>query len=142
MFLLPSVTLVTLLSILYFQFHALPALGSVFRGVNAVVIALIISAAWSLGRRVVHSARELIVGAAALLAGVLHAHPVAILLVAAVLGYLSANELDDAHSPTKGPPGVSASVGSFIPLFGEALKFNGYVPQGGRFLLWRRGLLS
>lgn len=119
MFLLPSVTLVTLLSVLYFHFHALPALGSVFRGVNAVVIALIISAAWSLGRRVVHSARELIIGAAALIAGVLHVHPIVILLVAAVLGFLFAKELSDGIEPTKEPPGVSASVGSFIPLLGK-----------------------
>ncbi len=65
-FLLPSVSLVILLSALYFKFQALPALDGVLRVVNTVVIALVVSAAWSLGRRVVHSLRGLAIATAAL----------------------------------------------------------------------------
>lgn len=54
-FMLPSVALVILLSWLYFAFHAIPTLQVVLRGLGPVVIALILNAAWSMGRRAVRS---------------------------------------------------------------------------------------
>ena len=54
-FLAPSVALVILLAWLYFSFHTLPALQTALIGVGPVVIALILSAAWSMGRKAVHS---------------------------------------------------------------------------------------
>jgi chromate transporter len=50
-FLAPSVALVILLSWLYFTFHAIPALQRVLDGIGPVVIALILSAAWFMGRK-------------------------------------------------------------------------------------------
>jgi chromate transporter len=54
-FLAPSVALVILLSWLYFSFHALPALQTALLGLGPVVIALISSAAWSMGRKAVRT---------------------------------------------------------------------------------------
>jgi chromate transporter len=54
-FLAPSMVLVILLSWLYFSFHALPALQTALLGLGPVVIALILSAAWSMGRKAVQS---------------------------------------------------------------------------------------
>ncbi len=54
-FLAPSVLLVILLSWLYFSFHSIPALQTALHGLGPVVIALILSAAWSMGRKAVRS---------------------------------------------------------------------------------------
>lgn len=54
-FLAPSIVLVILLSWLYFSFHSIPALQTALRGLGPVVIALILSAAWSMGRKAVRS---------------------------------------------------------------------------------------
>ena len=54
-FLTPSVALVILLSWLYFSFHTIPALQTALLGLGPVVIALILSAAWSMGRKIVRS---------------------------------------------------------------------------------------
>lgn len=68
-FLAPSVLLVILLSWLYFTYHAIPALQSALSGVAPVVIALIVSAAWSMGRKGVRSwPATMLVGAALALA--------------------------------------------------------------------------
>ncbi|BDU72178.1 chromate efflux transporter [Mesoterricola silvestris] len=54
-FLAPSVAMVTLLAWLYFTFHTMPALQATLLGLGPVVIALILSAAWSMGRKAVQS---------------------------------------------------------------------------------------
>jgi len=54
-FLAPSVALVILLSWLYFSFHTIPALRTALLGLGPVVIALILNAAWSMGRKAVRS---------------------------------------------------------------------------------------
>jgi chromate transporter len=50
-FMTPSFLLVTLLSLLYFRFHELPALQSALLGCNPVVIALILVAGLGMARR-------------------------------------------------------------------------------------------
>ena len=65
----PSVLLVILLAWLYFAHHALPALQGVLAGVQTAVIALLVSAAWSLGRKSVRSLPAAILCAAGLAAG-------------------------------------------------------------------------
>ena len=54
-FMTPSVALVILLARLYFRFHAIPSLQMVMLGLGPVVIALILSAAWSMGRQAIRS---------------------------------------------------------------------------------------
>lgn len=54
-FMTPSVILVIGLSWLYFTYHTIPALHAAMRGLGPVVIALILSAVWSLGRKAVRT---------------------------------------------------------------------------------------
>ncbi|MEN6642020.1 MAG: chromate transporter [Armatimonadia bacterium] len=49
-FLIPSVTLVIILSALYVRFHHVPSLQAALKGIGPVVVALIIAAAWQMGK--------------------------------------------------------------------------------------------
>jgi chromate transporter len=132
-FLLPSVSLVILLSALYFKFHTLPALDGVMRAVNTVVIALIVSAAWSLGKRVVHSLRGLAIATAAFIASVLHVHPVMILLIAAIIGLVLAERVGDVGAPREHHPAQSRGLASLIPLFGKISALGATFLKAGLF---------
>lgn len=87
-FLFPSITLVIVLSDLYFRFHAIPALQGAVSGLGPVVIALIVDAGWSIGRRVVRSPSGAIIGALALVGGILKINILWVLLAAAGAGLL------------------------------------------------------
>lgn len=50
-FMLPSITIVIILSWLYFSFHTLPSLQTAFSGLAPVVVALILAAAFSIGKK-------------------------------------------------------------------------------------------
>ncbi len=65
-FLAPSVTAVIILSWLYFNYHQLPSMQSALHGVSAVVVALVVSAAWSMGKGRMRSAEPIILAALAL----------------------------------------------------------------------------
>jgi hypothetical protein len=54
-FMAPSLVLVLILSWLYFSYRAIPALKGAVAGLGPVVIALILSAAWSMGRKAFRS---------------------------------------------------------------------------------------
>ncbi len=64
----PSVFLVIALSALYFRFHTMPALQSALAGIGPVVVALIVSAAWRMGRGKVRTVESVTI---ALIAGAL-----------------------------------------------------------------------
>ena len=87
-FLLPSLALVIGLSHLYFRYHSIPALQGAVAGLGPVVIALILNAGWSLGRRVVRTPAAAGIAAAALAAGVLKVNAVWVLLGAGVGAFL------------------------------------------------------
>jgi chromate transporter len=85
-FLLPSVGLVILLSFLYFRYHAIPALQGVLQGVGPVVIALILAAAWSMGRKALASVPAVLLALAGAGAGAFGLNAVWVLLAAGLLG--------------------------------------------------------
>jgi chromate transporter len=85
-FLAPSITLVIVLSALYFRFHAVPALQSAVTGLGPVVVALIASAAWSIGSRSLGSWPARVLAACALAAGILRVNPAWILLASGLAG--------------------------------------------------------
>ena len=91
-FLVPSVSLVILLSWLYFTFHAIPALQSAIGGLSPVVIALILSAAWSMGRKAVRSWPTALLGVFALGASLLKVNAVYVLVAAGLLGLLAGKQ--------------------------------------------------
>ena len=87
-FLMPSLVLVTTLSHLYFRYHSMPAMQGAVVGLGPVVIALILDAAWSLGRQVRRSPATVCIAGAALLAGALKTNAVWVILAAGTVGLL------------------------------------------------------
>jgi chromate transporter len=85
-FLAPSVALVILLSWLYFSFHAIPALQAALQGLGPVVIALILSAAWSMGRKAVRSWTGGFLAALALILVLLKVNSLVALLAGGAVG--------------------------------------------------------
>jgi len=85
-FMAPSLVLVLILSWLYFSYHAIPALQGAVAGLGPVVIALIFSAAWSMGRKTFRSWIATLLCAAATVAGLYRINPVYVLVAAGVLG--------------------------------------------------------
>jgi chromate transporter len=85
-FMAPSLVLVLILSWLYFSYHAIPALQGAVAGLGPVVIALILSAAWSMGRKAIQSWIAALLFVAATVAGLYRINPVYVLVGAGILG--------------------------------------------------------
>jgi chromate transporter len=85
-FMAPSIVLVIALSWLYFSFHTIPSLQSALNGLSPVVIALILSAAWNMGRKSVRTGTTAIIALVACVANLAHINPVWILLAAGLIG--------------------------------------------------------
>jgi chromate transporter len=86
-FLLPSVTLVIALSHLYFQYHSIPAMQAAVAGLGPVVVALIVNAGWSIGRKVIRTPSSAAIAVAALVAGIAKVNTVWVLMCAGALSY-------------------------------------------------------
>jgi chromate transporter len=85
-FIAPSLVLVLILSWLYFSYHSIPALQGAVAGFGPVVIALVLSAAWSMGRKSIQSWIAALLFAAATVAGLYRINPVYVLAGAGMLG--------------------------------------------------------
>jgi chromate transporter len=109
-FLVPSITLVIILSDLYFRYHAVPALQGAVGGLAPVVIALILNAGWSIGRRVLRSWPAMVIGAGALAAGVAQWSAVWVLVTAGAAGFLLPVRLTAPRQPPQ--PGKVAGSGA------------------------------
>ncbi|MGA9753374.1 MAG: chromate efflux transporter [Acidobacteriota bacterium] len=100
-FMVPSVLLVILLSWLYFAYHSIPSLQAAVQGVGPVVIALIVAAAWSLGRKALRSWPAVVVALLALALSLLKVNAVYVLATAGALGLLTGNRRLGGGSPPK-----------------------------------------
>ncbi len=156
-FLLPSVAMVILLSFLYFRYHTIPALQGMLAGVGPVVIALILAAAWSMGRKALTGWPLFIFASAGAAAGVFRVNPVWVLLAAGLMGLLlgrrrinptlDQKNQDPGKTPKKEKPHEDrpvaslalplAAKGAGIPLGGMGLAFLkvGMIFFGGGFVL-------
>lgn len=85
-FMLPSISLVIGLSYLYFKFHSIPSLQIALKGIGPVVIALILSAGWSMGRKAIKSKISLLIASFGLVLSYLKVNPVILLLLAGLAG--------------------------------------------------------
>ena len=85
-FMLPSFALTIFFSWLYFAYHALPALQGVVGGLGPVVIALIVSAAWTMGKKALRSWPAVILATLATIASLYRVNPVTVLVLAGVVG--------------------------------------------------------
>jgi chromate transporter len=143
-FLLPSLALVIALSHFYFMYHSMPALQGVVIGLGPVVIALILDAAWSLGRQVLRSPVAICIAAGALAAGALKTNAVWVILVAGTVGLLLPNVRRSRPGAPSGPSartltavGIPAIIGPLSLLGSTAITFlkMGLVFFGGGFVL-------
>lgn len=99
-FMAPSVSLVILLSWLYFRFHSVPAMTAATRGLGPVVIALILNAAWAMGRKAVRTRMGGLLVVAALALTLLKVNSLAALALGAAAGwYGGASRLSGASRP-------------------------------------------
>ena len=85
-FMAPSLVMVLILSWLYFSYHAIPALQGAVAGLGPVVIALILSAAWSMGRKAFQSWIAALLCAVATVAGLYRINPFYVLVGAGIVG--------------------------------------------------------
>jgi chromate transporter len=92
-FILPAALMVGLIAWAYVRYGALPQVASVFHGITPVVIAIIASALWQLGRTAVKSAGLALLGVGALVALLTGVHELVVLLVAGVVSALSAGAI-------------------------------------------------
>jgi chromate transporter len=86
-FMAPSVTLVIMLSWLYFRFHSVPAMAAATHGLGPVVIALILNAAWTMGRKAVRTWTGGLLMAAALALTLFKVNSLAALALGAIAGW-------------------------------------------------------
>jgi chromate transporter len=89
-FILPSALIVGAIAWAYVRYGALPQVTGVFHGITPVVIAVILSALWHLGRTAVKSAGLAVLGLGALIALLTGVHELVVLLVAGVVSPLFA----------------------------------------------------
>lgn len=143
-FLLPSVILVVVLSDLYFRYHAIPALQSAVAGLSPVVVALILSAAWSIARRSLRSWPAALIAMAAFIAGVYHVNAAWVLLGAGAVGFLLPLKVSppgEPAPPDKGKKAVmpllllAAPVATSLPVIVATFLKIGLVFFGGGFVL-------
>jgi len=88
-FLIPSVTLVIVMSALYARFHHVPSLQAALKGIGPVVVALILAAAYQMGKSRVRALEPvLLMVAAVALSLFMKLQIVVILLIAAAYGFL------------------------------------------------------
>ncbi len=85
-FMFPSFVLTIFFSWLYFAYHALPALQGVVAGLGPVVIALIASAAWTMGKKALRSWPTVTLATLATIASLCRVGPATVLVLAGALG--------------------------------------------------------
>lgn len=104
-FIAPSLAMVIFLSWLYFARHTIPALAALLAGVGPVVIALILNAAWAMGRKALASWPAAALAVAGAAAGTLKVNAVWVLLAAGLLGLaLGQRRLGKRGAPKGSPP--------------------------------------
>lgn len=87
-FMTPSVLMVIALSWLYFTFHTVPSLQGMLTGLGPVVIALILSAAWGMGRKALRTPAAIALAALSGAASLMHVSAFWILLAAGLAGLI------------------------------------------------------
>lgn len=98
-FLAPSVILVIILSALYMKFREVPSLQAALKGIGPVVVALILAAAWQMGKSRFRSLEFVLLVAAAIVLTIFVKLPtVPLLLVAAAYAVLKMRFSKGAHA--------------------------------------------
>lgn len=112
-FMLPSLVLVIGLSWLYFTFHTIPSLQGALAGIGPVVIALILSAAGTMGFKAIRSGAAVTLATLGCAGSLLHVNPVWLLLMAGAAGLLL--KLRRETPPLPKPPGAGSAALAVAP---------------------------
>ena len=86
--LVPAFVIMLGLTIGYLHYGQVPQLHGVFRGLNAAVVALVLSVAYRLGKSSLKSTPQVILAVIALGAALLHTSPVTVVLACGMIGAL------------------------------------------------------
>jgi chromate transporter len=124
-FMTPSVLIVIMLAWLYFSFHAIPAMQNAIGGLGPVVIALILSAAWSMGRKAVRSWPSALMAILALGLSLLKINAVYVLIGAGLAGLIVGRfrkPVDRGKPKTAGGRLAAAAGVVLLPAAGMAAK--------------------
>jgi len=100
-FLLPPAGLMLLLSYLYFRYSGLPLVQTAFRGVEAIVVALIANVIFDLGRSVIKDWQTALVAVASLAVAWFNQNVFLIILLAAVLSVIIFTPWREKPDPDK-----------------------------------------
>jgi chromate transporter len=87
--LVPAFVIMLGLTIAYLHYGQVPQFHGVFRGLNAAVVALVLSVAYRIGRSSLKSTPQVVLAALALGAALLHANPITLVLAGGVIGALA-----------------------------------------------------
>lgn len=87
-FLFPSVAAVVLLAWLYFSFKQIPSLQGILGGLAPVVIAIILTAAWSMGQKAIGSGVALGIAIGSCVGSLTKINPVLLLVSGGIIGLL------------------------------------------------------
>lgn len=109
---LPALVLMMALAALYTQTHTLPAVVSAFNGLQAIVIAMMASAAVSFGRNYLKNGQHVITALAAAALFALNVHPIVVILISALFGLILNNRLVTPRATS----GISSARRSAKPL--------------------------
>ncbi len=112
-FILPAVLLTTALAWVYVQFGALPQVAPFLYGIKPVVLAIILTALWRLGKTALrkrHRVSLLVIGLAVASAALLGLNGVIALLLGGLVGMLWLIWLDQ-HKPSGGGPALMSLAG-------------------------------
>ena len=117
---LPAFLLMTVLSIAYSRTHSLPAVTSIFNGLQAVIVAVMANATVAFGKTSLSNWRDGIIAVAAAGLFGLAANPVFIVALSALLGVLLNSGTAGAHkaAPTGAMKPTTLSLLVLILLFG------------------------
>ncbi|MDA8083134.1 MAG: chromate efflux transporter [Nitrospiraceae bacterium] len=124
-FIAPSVLMVIILAWLYFSFHAIPELQNAIGGLGPVVIALILGAAWSMGRKALRSRPAVFMAVLAMGLSILKVNAAYVLIGAGLIGLIAGKRTPDKKSTDRDKPqspgGPAATCGrALLPAFGAA----------------------
>ena len=85
-FILPPFLIMVLLSWLYFKYQSITFVNVLFKGMGAVVVAIILNAVWDVAKIIINNIRSIIIAAISFIISLYYNNVFLILLIAAFLG--------------------------------------------------------
>jgi len=112
LFVLPSLLILMALSWIYLAFGSLPVVAGVLYGMKPAVVAIVLAAAWRIGSRTLRNGLLIAIAAAAFVAiSIIHLPFPAIVLSAALIGWIGGRAAPAKFQIGGGPHAAEASYG-------------------------------